>query len=117
MRREISHLSQRQKAAVSRRTPNSNWLRRFGLSAAAVAISLPAATVDPALPPYEPQPVEFPAGASYVDATGAIAIVGYNDMLELLTALDARFAADHPGFKFTRAARLPDRARLAESAR
>ena len=61
---------------------------------------LSAAAVDPALPVYEPQPMEFPRGASYVTTAGAIAIVGYNDMQGMIEALDMRFAAAHPGFKF-----------------
>jgi phosphate transport system substrate-binding protein len=56
--------------------------------------------VDPALPAYAPKPVAVPPGASYVDASGAIAIVGYNDMRDLLSDLDARFVAAHPGFRF-----------------
>ncbi len=60
----------------------------------------PATEVDPALPAYAPKPVAVPPGASYVDASGAIAIVGYNDMRDLLSDLDARFVAAHPGFRF-----------------
>ena len=58
------------------------------------------AAVDAGLPRYEPQPVEFPRTASYVTLAGAIAIVGYNDMQGIVEALDARFAAVHPGFTF-----------------
>jgi phosphate transport system substrate-binding protein len=52
------------------------------------------------IPGYEPQPVDFPRTASYVTSAGAIAIVGYNDMQGMIEALDTRFAAAHPGFKF-----------------
>jgi phosphate transport system substrate-binding protein len=58
------------------------------------------ATVDSALPRYEPRNVEPPKRASYLTANGAIAVVGYNDMAEMLHALGARFAALHPGFRF-----------------
>jgi len=58
------------------------------------------AGADPSLPPYAARPVPFPRGADYVDADGAIAIVGYNDMRDLLAAWDRRFAAAHPGFRF-----------------
>jgi phosphate transport system substrate-binding protein len=58
------------------------------------------ASVDPALPPYAPQPVAFPAGAGYLTPQGAVSIVGYNDMKDMLEALDALFAAAHPGFRF-----------------
>jgi phosphate transport system substrate-binding protein len=44
--------------------------------------------------------IEFPHGASYLTPSGAIAIVGYNDMAEMLAALTARFSARHPGFAF-----------------
>ena len=69
-------------------------------SAAAEARAL-LATTDLSLPPYQPRPVELTAGARYVNADGAIAIIGYNDMLEMLTALNARFVTVHPGFAFS----------------
>lgn len=48
-----------------------------------------------------PVPVlEFPHGAGYVAPAGAISIVGYNDMAEMMGALTARFGALHPGFGF-----------------
>ena len=37
-------------------------------------------SVDPALPAYQPQPVELPREASYIAPDGAIVVVGYNDM-------------------------------------
>jgi len=51
-------------------------------------------------PAYAPRTVEVPREARYVGADGAIAIIGYNDMTEMMEALTARFAALHPGFKF-----------------
>ena len=59
-----------------------------------------AAGVDPALPLYEPRPFEAPRGAGYVKADGAIAVVGYNDMSDLMQALTARFSAAHPQVRF-----------------
>jgi phosphate transport system substrate-binding protein len=53
-----------------------------------------------ALPHYEPAPCAVPADAGYVDATGTITITGYNDMAEMLQAVNAVFVAAHPGFKF-----------------
>ena len=48
-----------------------------------------------------PAPVlEFPWAADYVTSSGAIAVVGYNDMAPMLEALGARFEARHPGFMF-----------------
>ncbi len=52
------------------------------------------------LPVYVPQAVPVPHGARYVGSDGAIAVIGYNDMAEMLEALGARFAALHPGFRF-----------------
>jgi phosphate transport system substrate-binding protein len=72
-----------------------------------------AASVDPALPRYEPRRVEIPASASYVGADGAIVVVGYNDMRDMLGALVPLFAAAHsdirirldlPGTRFAPAA-------------
>ena len=59
-----------------------------------------AASVDPALPRYEPRSVETPKSAAYVAADGAIVVVGYNDMRDLLQPLVARFTATHPGVRF-----------------
>ncbi len=61
---------------------------------------MPLTAADPALPHHEPQRVEFPREAPYITPDGAIAIVGYNDMRGIIEALNARFIADHPGFKF-----------------
>ncbi len=36
----------------------------------------------------------------YLTADGAISVVGYNDMQEMIQGLTDRFAAEHPGFKF-----------------
>src|SRR6202171_557195 len=58
-----------------------------------------AASVDPALPRYEPRRVEIPASASYVGADGAIVVVGYNDMRDMLEALVPLFAAAHPDIR------------------
>jgi phosphate transport system substrate-binding protein len=38
--------------------------------------------------------------APYLRRTGAISIVGYNDMREMLEALDERFEREHPGVRF-----------------
>jgi phosphate transport system substrate-binding protein len=59
-----------------------------------------AATVDPALPHYEPRAVEVSRDASYVSPEGAVVVVGYNDMREILEPLAARFSATHPGARF-----------------
>lgn len=65
-----------------------------------LAASVRAAPVDPALPAYEPRVIEPPANASYLAPTGAISVVGYNDMAEMLHALGLRFAMLHPGLRF-----------------
>ena len=58
------------------------------------------AAVDPAVPRYELRPLVPPQHATYQTADGAISIVGYNDMAEMLGALTTGFAALHPGFAF-----------------
>ena len=46
-------------------------------------------------------PPSSPAGAApYLTASGAISIVGYNDMREMLEALDKLFNREHPGAHF-----------------
>jgi phosphate transport system substrate-binding protein len=49
---------------------------------------------------YWPSAVTVPRDAPYLAVDGRIRIVGYNDMLEMLTALDAIFTASHPGVAF-----------------
>jgi phosphate transport system substrate-binding protein len=49
---------------------------------------------------YEPRPVTVPPGAGYLSADGAITVVGYNDMEEMLDTLGMRFSALHPGVRF-----------------
>lgn len=58
------------------------------------------AKVDPALLRYDPRAVEPPTAAAYMQPDGAIAVVGYNDMAEMLRALGTRFGELHPGFRF-----------------
>jgi phosphate transport system substrate-binding protein len=58
-----------------------------------------AASADPALPRYEPRSVEVPAAAGYIGADGAIVVVGYNDMRDMLEALVPLFAAAHPDIR------------------
>lgn len=52
------------------------------------------------LPNIEPRSVAPTVGARYVNPDGSIAIVGYNDMSEMISALDDQFSADHPGIRF-----------------
>ena len=56
-----------------------------------------AASVDPALPSYEPRAFATASDAAYVTRDGAIVIVGYNDMRDMLGDIVARFEAAHPG--------------------
>jgi phosphate transport system substrate-binding protein len=61
---------------------------------------LTAVPENPALSRYEPRPVTVPPGARYVTADGAVAVIGYNDMEEMLDTLGMRFSALHPGVRF-----------------
>ena len=48
----------------------------------------------------KPPPLEPSAGAAYRRSDGAIALVGYNDMQEMLVALTARYTEQHPTLHF-----------------
>src|SRR5262249_22546784 len=75
-------------------------LRLAGSVAGSIAVALAhAAGVDPALPHYEPRPVSIAPSAGYVTADGAVAVVGYNDMRDILEVLVTRFVAGHPGMR------------------
>src|SRR5207253_10988434 len=58
-----------------------------------------AASVDPALPRYEPRSVEVPKSASYVGADRAIVVVGSHAMRNMLEALVPLLAAAHPALR------------------
>ena len=64
------------------------------------AAGVRAAGVDPALPPYEPHAVVLDRSATYVTPEGSIAVVGYNDMSDLIGKLMPVFIASHPGVRF-----------------
>ena len=55
---------------------------------------------DPGLLAYVPRPTAPPRTARYLTRDGAIAIVGYNDMNQVLASLNAIFMQSHAGFKF-----------------
>ena len=78
-------------------------LRRRSLAlVAALVVSAGArcADIDPALPRYEPAPVEAIHDEAWLAPDGAIRIVGYNDMREMFDGFVARYAAAHPGSTF-----------------
>jgi len=58
------------------------------------------AGLDPALPAYSPLPVTVPTVSSYVTEDGALAIIGYNDMKEMVGEWSRLFATTHPGIRF-----------------
>lgn len=72
------------------------WTVLAGVSARLALGAAPG----PGLPAYSPHPVAFPRNASYLTRDGAIAVVGYNDMQELLAGIDSLFVAAHPDFRF-----------------
>jgi phosphate transport system substrate-binding protein len=49
---------------------------------------------------YQPRAVEVSRSASFVTSSGAIAVVGYNDMRQMLEAMVALFVAAHPNVRF-----------------
>lgn len=53
------------------------------------------------LPAYRSKPVAAPRSGAYLNAEGALEIVGYNDMAEMLGALTERFCALHPELRFS----------------
>ena len=59
-----------------------------------------AAEVDPALPRYEPRAFELDRSAPYLNAEGSVAVVGYNDMRDMMEAWAKRFTAAHPAVRF-----------------
>jgi len=56
--------------------------------------------VDPALPAYKPKPFALPHDAGYVAPDGAVVVVGYNDMREILNAMASTFSATHRRVRF-----------------
>ncbi len=73
---------------------------RLGWLLIVISAGSDAASIDPALPRYEPHAVEVPSGASYVVPDGSVAVVGYNDMRELMQGWVARFVASHREIRF-----------------
>jgi hypothetical protein len=73
--------------------------RRTFLLAFLIAARSVAASGDRALPLYQPRPVALPATVSYLDPDGAVVVVGYNDMRDILAPLAARFTATHPSIR------------------
>lgn len=67
----------------------------------ALAALLPLAVSAAPLPAYQPRPVEAPVDASYRLPDGSIQIVGTEYVQSAVEALDALFAASHPGLRFT----------------
>jgi phosphate transport system substrate-binding protein len=66
-----------------------------------VALAATAATLDPALPRYEPRPVAPPPDAGYVLPDGAVHIVsGNRGMGVVLEGFNALFSRTHPGVRF-----------------
>lgn len=61
----------------------------------------PAMAVDPALPAYQPRPVELAKDANYVLPDGSIRIMGAEHTEVIVEGFDALFVKTHPGFKFT----------------
>ncbi len=80
-------------SAAERETARTGW--------AAPPAPAAARRLTQTLLPYRAAAVRIPPHAGYVTASGAIAIVGYNDMRTPLAAIDALFSAAHPGCRFS----------------
>jgi phosphate transport system substrate-binding protein len=70
------------------------------MAALASALLLVAGGASQAHPGNEPREIEIPKSAGFVTVEGAIAVVGYNDMREILEAVAALFTAAHPKVRF-----------------
>lgn len=81
--------------------------RGFGYLRIALAACMPllishahATEVDPALPHYAPASAPIPSDAPWLTSTGAIRIVGYNDMRDMFEVFVSRYVAAHPEARF-----------------
>ena len=63
-------------------------------------IASAAAALTRTLAPYVAAAVSAPTQANYLTPSGAVAIIGYNDMRAALAAIDTLFMAAHPGIRF-----------------
>ena len=90
-------LSSRGQRAVTR-TPD-HFLPLTAAQAARARLQLTAPTVSTTRTQL-PSPASPAGSAPYLTASGAISIVGYNDMREILEALDKLFTREHPGARF-----------------
>ena len=61
---------------------------------------LAAPAADRTLPHDEPREMAVPPGASYLNSDGSIAVIGYNDMEQMMVALGEKFAVLHAGIRF-----------------
>ena len=64
------------------------------------AATLHAASLDDVLPQYQPRVITLPKAAAYLTPDGAVKVVGYNDMREMLEAMTPIFTKVHPGIRF-----------------
>jgi len=72
-----------------------------GAALALMAMMTSAATLDPQLPAYDPQPVSPPAQATYVLADGTVHIISGNRGIGVvLEGFNALFSRTHPGVRF-----------------
>ena len=71
-----------------------------GLVLSVSAVTLHAASVDNVLPRYEAHAIALPKSAGYLGTNGAVKVVGYNDMREMLETMTPIFSRAHPGIRF-----------------
>src|SRR5258707_600776 len=80
--------------AVEVRAQSRKGKHRSALLLASLSFPIVAAGAAPA------REIEIPKSASFVPPEGAIAVVGYNDMRDILEAIVPLFVAAHPNVRF-----------------
>lgn len=70
-----------------------------GVALCVGAATTQAASPDDVLPQYQSRAIALPKSAGYLTADGAVRVVGYNDMRDMLVALSPIFAKAQPGIR------------------
>ena len=71
-----------------------------GIALCIGAATLQAASLDDVLPQYQPRVITLPETAAYLTSDGAVRVVGYNDMRDMLLSMSTIFTKAQPGIRF-----------------